>query len=592
MLYLIFVNQKKLMSKNVINSFFGIDVGGKIKELKEDKRLSIIRENKEKSNNIIKKWQILQNKIKEGITLEEIILKQQEDDFQAMKDLFVQYYEAKIKLRDQNETMKTIEQDRKKKKLEYQINKNGESILQTSYDFIRNLFFLFREDPKYIVKLVSLIEETDDTEKIDSLVELFCNQFYDNIIIPDQEEEEILILLYQLIENEITQMNSATIDDFLNDNTFVGKLISCYMNKTQLNNFLRTVLKSLILSIENVSKDCKDLSLNNLNKEILKNKNNDKKPDVPFEKYLGKITKTSIHIKDEQDDWGDTIEEEFNDEENTNNQNYNLDYKDELNLDKLYKLIQNEQDQDKKDLYSYQLEQIGNDEEIFTNLGLKLILNEPYFKNNKSNILEAYFENFKFIKEKIDILIQSLIDKVNLIPYNVRCISKVVSILIHKKFPQLPKFLRNSFIGKIILDKCIFLVLGLDNNNIIESMIFSSNTKKCLNVIISVLSNANKCYLYPTTIDTEKTIFNYYLLEIIPILNKFYEKLIDIKLPKNIEQLLSKIQLQLEQQEDKKIFTFRRNNKMKPKSEKKENEEKGETITDQEYVLLLRSLKI
>ena len=47
--------------------------------------------------------------------------------------------------------------------------------------------------------------------------------------------------------------------------------------------------------------------------------------------------------------------------------------------------------------------------------------------------------------------------------------------------------------------------------------------------------------LYNSNIDTEKTIFNYYLIEIIPILNKFYEKLIDIELPKTLTEIISKI---------------------------------------------------
>ena len=90
--------------------------------------------------------------------------------------------------------------------------------------------------------------------------------------------------------------------------------------------------------------------------------------------------------------------------------------------------------------------------------------------------------------------------------------------------------------------------------------IFSHNTKRCLNAIISVLSNANRCCLYPTTTDTEKTIFNYYLLEIIPILNQFYEKLIDIELPKTLEDLVTQVKLKIDQNADDKIFKFRRKN--------------------------------
>jgi len=124
----------------------------------------------------------------------------------------------------------------------------------------------------------------------------------------------------------------------------------------------------------------------------------------------------------------------------------------------------------------------------------------------------------------------------------------------------LPTFLRNSFIGKFIFDKCIFPVLSLENKNVMDSRIFSQNTKRCLNVIISVLSNANRCSLYPTTTDTEKTVFNYYLFEIIPIINKFYEKVIDIELPKTLEELIAKVKLKIEQNIDNKIFHFRRKN--------------------------------
>ena len=208
----------------------------------------------------------------------------------------------------------------------------------------------------------------------------------------------------------------------------------------------------------------------------------------------------------------------------------------------------------------YQLEQIGNDPDIFTNSGIKLVLNDSYFQNNRKLILKKYFDNFKFIKEKIDYLIQTLIDRISTIPYTVRCICKVISILMQKKFPLLPKYLRNSFIGKFIFDKCIFPVLSFENKNVMDSRIFSPNTRKCLNVIISVLSNANRCCLYPTTTDTEKTIFNYYLIEIIPILNQFYEKVIDIELPKTLEDFLDQVKLKIEQNIDNKIFNFRRKN--------------------------------
>jgi hypothetical protein len=544
-----------------------------IDDLKNRENKTIKQQNVEKT---IQKWIKLQKTIKEEITLEEVIIKQQKDDFNYLKDLFFQYYETKIKSRKQFYIIRKLEKNMKVDNPEFIVEKNGESILLTSNETIKNLLFLIRNNYDYITKIVSLIEETDEPENIDSLVELFCNQFYDNILIPNPEQEELLILIYKLLEEEITPMNSASIDEFLSDTTFIGKFISSYMNKRALKVFLAMLVNPLILSIENSGMECMDMSLKNINREVNKKRNDNQNSEINFDNWLDDIPKSTIHFKkyyvldnDEENEEKEKNEMKVERSISMRSESIditseeiekNLEYKDELTLDKIYSKIINEKNEDIKELYLYQLEQIGNDPDIFTNAGLKLVLNDPFFKNNRSLILKKYIDNFKFIKEKIDYLIQTLIDRISTIPYTVRCICKVISLLMQKKFPLLPKYLRNSFIGKFIFDKCIFPVLSFENKNVMDLRIFSHNTKRCLNAIISVLSNANRCCLYPTTTDTEKTIFNYYLLEIIPILNQFYEKLIDIELPKTLEDLVTQVKLKIDQNADDKIFKFRRKN--------------------------------
>ena len=69
----------------------------------ETKKINTKRKNRqEKVEKIIQKWLKLQKTIKEEITLEEVIIKQQNDDFNYLKDLFTQYYETKIKSRRKN----------------------------------------------------------------------------------------------------------------------------------------------------------------------------------------------------------------------------------------------------------------------------------------------------------------------------------------------------------------------------------------------------------------------------------------------------------------------------------------------------------
>ena len=530
----------------------------KIGQETEDKEL-LKKNNKlikqQKAEKIIQKWLKLQKTIKEEITLEEVITKQQTDDFNYLKELFFKYYETKIKIRKEFEIIRSLDKNIKNFTSEYYLEKNIESELCDTVGTIKNLLFLIRNNYDYITKIVSLIEETDEQEKVDSLVELFCNQFYDNILIPNPEQEELLILMYKLLEEEITPMNSASVDEFLSDNTFLGKFISSYINKRELKVFLKMLLNPLILSIENSGLECMDMSLQNINREVNKRKD-ERISDKNFDAWLREIPKTNINFKKyympgNEEINEDDVKEEKKDDTKQEKIVYNSDYKEELTLDKIYNKITNEKNNDIKEIYLYQLEQIGNDPDIFTNAGIKLVINDTYFQNNRQLI---------FIKDKIDYLIQALIDRISTIPYTVRCICKVISLLMQKKFPSLPTFLRNSFIGKFIFDKCIFPVLSLENKNVMDSRIFSQNTKRCLNVIISVLSNANRCSLYPTTTDTEKTVFNYYLFEIIPLINKFYEKVIDIELPKTLEELIAKVKLKIEQNIDNKIFHFRRKN--------------------------------
>ena len=539
----------------------------KIGQETEDKEL-LKKNNKlikqQKAEKIIQKWLKLQKTIKEEITLEEVITKQQTDDFNYLKELFFKYYETKIKIRKEFEIIRSLDKNIKNFTSEYYLEKNIESELCDTVGTIKNLLFLIRNNYDYITKIVSLIEETDEQEKVDSLVELFCNQFYDNILIPNPEQEELLILMYKLLEEEITPMNSASVDEFLSDNTFLGKFISSYINKRELKVFLKMLLNPLILSIENSGLECMDMSLQNINREVNKRKD-ERISDKNFDAWLREIPKTNINFKKyympgNEEINEDDVKEEKKDDTKQEKIVYNSDYKEELTLDKIYNKITNEKNNDIKEIYLYQLEQIGNDPDIFTNAGIRLVINDTYFQNNRQLILKKYFENFLFIKDKIDYLIQALIDRISTIPYTVRCICKVISLLMQKKFPSLPTFLRNSFIGKFIFDKCIFPVLSLENKNVMDSRIFSQNTKRCLNVIISVLSNANRCSLYPTTTDTEKTVFNYYLFEIIPLINKFYEKVIDIELPKTLEELIAKVKLKIEQNIDNKIFHFRRKN--------------------------------
>ena len=550
--------------------------------------------------------------------MEDVIIRHQENEFDQLKEYFKNYYLEKLESRKILEEIKMVQNNKQGKVRTSVVERGLEHVFLDICEPIKNLLFLFRNNYDYIITLVSLINEYDDDEKISSLVELFCNQFYENILIPNPEQEELLLLVYKLLEKDIAPMNSASIDEFLNEDTFLGKFITSFMKRQELKVFLSTLLNPFILDIENnttgnyigmslfaIKDFLKEKSkieeskptmfdnfveLNNFEESEMNILKNIPKSSITFKKRRKKKkndenkgedkNKKDIEEEEEDDDDDDyDSEEEKNREINENLKetddnkiNNNEDYERMIDLDYLDDKMSKEENEIIKNFYLYEMEQITSDPDIYSNIGLLEIMKENDFISNKSQIVNKYKENFLFIKNKIDTLIQSLIDKIETIPYTVRCICKVISLLLQQKFPLLFVYLRNSFIGKFFFDKCIIPVLCLQNKNVLEPRILSSNTKKCLNEIIIVLRNANKCLLFNYNLDTEKTIFNHYLLELIPLLNKFYEKLIDIDLPPVLEKLVTKTKLNIEENIGNKIHNFRKKKKnQQPTNEIKKN---------------------
>ena len=522
--------------------------------------LALIEPNRKKNvDSIIEKWFILQKTIKEELTLEEIISKKQKNDFDQLKKYFKEYYTKKLEIRNVLEEIKILENKDENEVKKINMERELEHVFLDICEPIKNLLFLFRNNYDYIITLISLITEYDEEEKISSLVELFCNQFYENILTNNSEAEELLILIYKLLEKEITPMNFASVDEFLSDDSFLGKFISSFLKRYELKHFLSSLITPFILNLENSRGDdyC-GMSLIKINKYIKEKFNSDLlrhedlKKDFHIENFLfGNITKTSINFKSEEDD-DDNEEKEDEDKiennsfvswtniikENSKEKNYNKEYKNMLDLDYLDDKIIKENDDELKNFYLYELEQITNDPDKFSNRTLLELFKEKDFRDNQRLLAKIYKDNFNFIKNQVDYFIQILIDQVDMMPYSIRCICKFISLLLKQKFPLLLDYFRNSFIGKFIFDKCIFPVLCLENKNALEPRILSKDTKKCLMDIISILNHANKCLLFNNILDTEKTIFNHYLIEIIPLLNKFYEKVIDVDLPPIVENLL------------------------------------------------------
>jgi len=230
--------------------------------------------------NILNKWLEIQNSFKEEITLEETTLSTINSNNEILKENYYKFYENKIKAREIYENILYKEGNNNNNILnKYEIDKQSELILKDAYNPIQKLLFLFRSNYDYIVKLFSILNEiqilTYNSNEINSIIYLFCHQFYNNILIPNPEQEEFLILIYFLLEKEINEMFSANINLFLNDkNNILGRIFKSFTKKYEIKNYLTLTLGNFIINLQNNENEFIELEIDKILKYVEENEEN------------------------------------------------------------------------------------------------------------------------------------------------------------------------------------------------------------------------------------------------------------------------------------------------------------------------------
>ena len=299
-----------------INSFDPSAAANKPKTMKDPNK---VRQTQEQA--ILDKWLVLQKIIKEEISLEETISQQLEVNHKKLIDNYYTYYKEKIKLREISDKIFSIDRGETRHTV-YEIKNKAETeeILSDIFNPAQNLLFQLRNTFCYIETIADIIDEETEVpisnKQIDSLVELFCHQSFENILIPNPEQEELLLLVYLLLKREIEQMNYASPYGFLDQTSFVGKFLESFTKKQELKSYLSVILGKLILDIDNIDK--KNIFLNPSTTSSSKSEKKKKEPkknsnaetsnseyevtpeeigDLPNEDILSyKIPKSSIHF--------------------------------------------------------------------------------------------------------------------------------------------------------------------------------------------------------------------------------------------------------------------------------------------------------
>ena len=161
--------------------------------------------------------------------------------------------------------------------------------------------------------------------------------------------------------------------------------------------------------------------------------------------------------------------------------------------------------------------------------------------NNNENITNFYEENYLKLSKYLDIIFDNLLESINLLPYSIRCICKIISMLIEKKFPNIKNYQKNAFISKFFIHK-LFTIMFLNPEDyaLINEFIISTNQKFSLLIISDIIRKFTLGKLFKDErIDGNFTPFNWMFIEKMPKLIELYENITNVKLPNFIHKLIN-----------------------------------------------------
>ena len=440
--------------------------------------------------------------------------------------------------------MERKKNDKRKYELVEDLNKK-EEIFEDLYTYIRYLFKFLWSQPKVVTNIL-LKSNIKDVK--DYLAHFFVNNMYEDILSSKNKEEQLLYIITSLLKKEINNLdidckniNTNNIENIFLNNTPCGFIFQELSYKKDIQAFFKIIIIDLVEKLElsfpsqeivfdpGRIKDTIFLSRKEEEKDSI---NKDRKDLLFFKKIFENDIEKKIKMFDEKYQFG-------------------------LPKEELEIILDN--NKVNKNMYDYinkKIKQCSNIPDLYSTV---ILLDNINFAKTNSNTIDQQFtdddrnllsKNIKTIYKQsffetisiIDKLLENLIININILPYSIKCISKIISILITKKYPDLSTFEINIFIS-IFFFKKLFIPIFINPaiSALINDFIISDNTIKNITIIISIFNKFISGQFYKDIKEEGIfTPFNWYFLNKMPFLLEFFEKSKNVKLPRYIEKIINK----------------------------------------------------
>ena len=355
------------------------------------------------------------------------------------------------------------------------------------------------KNPKSIATILLKADKTDIKK---NLAHFIVHNLYDNISSLNHKDEQLIYIITLLLKEEIKSLKNIN-NSFFTDKR-CGIILEELNKKKEVKSFFKIIILDIFKKLENTY-SAEDILLDpkHIKKKLEENSKNDINcENVIQEKKL--ISENYLEM--------DFTEAELNKKK--------LEYKDKDMKDFIENIIQNCKLSPKKYLNDVLKSQINEEKEL------------------SEDIIKYYNNSFKLVIDIIDTLFDNLLKNADILPYSIKCISKIISILINKKFPDAIKVDQNKLLVNFLFHTLFFPILVNPSLEILinEVIINDSTIEKLQFIFLTILNNITLGKLYEENIFTP---FNWYIVEQMPKLIQFLNNACQVTLPPFIDKLIN-----------------------------------------------------
>ena len=395
------------------------------------------------------------------------------------------------------------------------------------------------EKPKIVT---TIIKNTEIQDLREYLAPFFANNFYENILSSYYIEDNLMYVLTMLLEDEINNLTNINQDENFLNNTPCGCLLEELKRKNDIQEFFKTIILNAVEDLEvnyssyrfnfNISSLTEDYKRQSVKEPKNKRKN---KIDEAYLKYPTDSQRSdSISLEDSNNIFRNKKKMKMEQE------NFNQKYIPSLDKDSLLKII--EDFKNNKKMYDYCYSKLSDctpNKDIFSN---KKFLENLYKCEYSDQLLLNYQNFFTIVISFIDSILDRIINNFHLLPYSVKCLCKIISMLITKKFPLINETEKNAFIAKFFFGKLLVPILANPAiEAFISNFIISENTKKNLCIICKIINKFSSGHFYKSNTETcDYTPYNWYFIEKMGSLFNIFDHITKVILPGFIEKFINK----------------------------------------------------